>query len=199
MGHAQLLFYLLTYWFQNQHMKTTTTTTTTFILSATFRFIEASLYYSEVSLLISILLIKKMRLREVNNFVKVHIVSKSHKSCLKPGHLWIQSWVSFTYACLCIWFKNCLSVCFCSKPLVCEGQGLSNHSHLLGLPQCLIQRTTLNIHRKSDDKLLAFSPLLTKHWGTFCFREHFLRLFPGISLSGMLFSSEKWENKWNKN
>lgn len=39
MGHAQLLFYLSTYWFQNQYMKTTTTTT--FILSATFRFIEA--------------------------------------------------------------------------------------------------------------------------------------------------------------
>ena len=52
---------------------------TTFILSTTFRFIEASLYGSEVSLLFSILLIKKMRLREVNNFAKVHIVSKSHK------------------------------------------------------------------------------------------------------------------------
>ena len=81
MGHAHLLFYLLIYWFQNQYRKKN------FILSATFRFIEVSLYCSEVSLLFSILLIKKMRLREVNNFAKVHIVGKSHKSCLKPRHL----------------------------------------------------------------------------------------------------------------
>ena len=66
-------------------------------------------------------------------------------------------------------------------------------------PTAWYRRTTLNIHHKSADKLLSFSPLLTKHWSTFCFGEHFLRLFPGTSVAGMFFSSEKQGNKWNKN
>ena len=65
-------------------------------------------------------------------------------------------------------------------------------------PSAWYRRTTLNIHRKSANKLLSFS-LPTKHWGTFCFREHFFRLFSGTSLAGMLLSSEKQGNKWNKN
>lgn len=47
-----------------------------FILSATFRFIEASLYCNEVSLLFSVLQMKKMRLREVKILPKSTLLVK---------------------------------------------------------------------------------------------------------------------------